>query len=361
MSSEAVFDPDGPTQQVAEVEPRQIPSVSIYPSSQDTVAGLANLPGLRAAYANQRLALFVGAGVSASAHFPDWKTMLERMATGFFEDTLESPLQAADRDPLYSYFTSELPTSPIIVARLLRDGLREKFLQRVRVALYNKTSPDATSPLIEELGALCERGLGGAGVGSIITYNFDDLIERELRRRGVAHHAVLAEEDEIPPGHLPIYHVHGFLPRTGRLTKKHARALVLSEEAYHYQFGEPYVWANMVPLNLLRNNVVLFVGLSMTDPNLRRLLEITCLKKPGVRHYAILRDHWGGQNTETLSAALAGLPNVFRRMEEQTFAKLGVSVIWVKDYDEIPELLRYIRTGAQPVDEAGSDHSATVA
>ena len=55
---------------------------------------------------------------------------------------------------------------------------------------------------------------------------------------------------------------------------------------------EPYNWANITQLNYMINNTCVFIGLSMTDPNMRRLLEIAAQKRTDIkdtcRHYAIM-------------------------------------------------------------------------
>jgi hypothetical protein len=134
------------------------------------------------------------------------------------------------------------------------------------------------------------------------------------------------------------------LPRTGQITPTQRDALVFSEDAYHHQFLDPYLWTNITQLNLLRNNVCLFIGLSLTDPNQRRLLEITVSKKPGLRHYAILRDHWMGKNFAALSPQGQDLAKVFKGLEESSFLNLGISVLWIKDFPDIPKLLSQINS-----------------
>src|SRR5690606_21315200 len=89
---------------------------------------------------------------------------------------------------------------------------------------------------------------------------------------------------------LSIYHVHGFLPRDrSGYDGLEKSTLVFSEEGYHELFTDPYHWSNLVQLNLLRETRVLMIGLSLTDPNLRRLLEIAGRRNGPGRHYAFLR------------------------------------------------------------------------
>ena len=167
-------------------------------------------------------------------------------------------------------------------------------------------------------------------------------MELELKKRGVKYSVIVSEKDTPASNELPIYHPHGFLPFKGILTKELRSSLVLSEDAYHLQFIDPYSWTNIIQLNFLKNYVGLFIGLSMMDPNLRRLLDIAQLKKPGLRHYVILKDRWKPPQDES-NPIIKTLGNFFKNFEENTLNRLGVSVLWVNDYDELPDILSEIR------------------
>jgi hypothetical protein len=298
---------------------------------------------LQTSYNDDRLALFLGAGISKSANFPDWSELVKRISLILFDKSTSSPLNDGEKEQIYRYFQTESPSSPIIVARLLQSSLKETFPDIVRTALYMETTAVDTSPLVQEIGSLCLPRRDRIGITSVVNYNFDDLLEAELDRRGISYRVVLSDNDEPSKSELPIYHVHGFLPRIGFLTNMHRQALVFSEDAYHQQFHDPYLWTNITQLNILRNNVCLFIGVSLTDPNQRRLLEITMSKKPGGHHYAIMRDHWIGKEFGNLTEDGQSLAKVFKGLEESAFANLGVSVLWVKSYDDVITLLSEIK------------------
>lgn len=300
-----------------------------------------HLNALRSAYNDDKLALVIGAGVSRSANLPDWPELVRRLAATVFDSHSGVALTDDERLEVQSFFESEVPASPLIVARLLQNSLRDEFAGAVRTALYRE--PQQASRLLDQLGELCMPLRDRVGIVGVVNYNFDDLLEVELSHRGISHRSVYTEGDKPLKSELPIYHVHGFLPRNGHLNSTHQDALVLSEDAYHAQFTDPFVWPNIIQLNLFRNNVCLFIGISMTDPNQRRLLEITSKKDSSVRHYAILRDHWTGPQSRRLSESAKSLARVFKGLEESSLASLGVTVLWVDSHDEIPAILKSIR------------------
>ena len=134
---------------------------------------------------------------------------------------------------------------------------------------------------------------------------------------------------------LPIYHVHGFLPRHEKIPKD--REIIFSEDAYHGQFIDPFSWSNLIQLNKLSQNTCLFIGLSLTDPNLRRLLDVANRKNPGkaMNHYLI-------KKTPAPSKSSARIDDLAYFLEEQDANELGLNMIWVDDFADIAPLIRSI-------------------
>ena len=127
--------------------------------------------------------------------------------------------------------------------------------------------------------------------------------------------------------------------------------IIFSEDAYHSQFIEPFSWSNLTQLAALTQNTCLLVGLSLTDPNLRRLLDVAMRKNPqGTRHHYIIRRRheerslWAG--VEDPAPEERELLHTLRRrahvLEEQDANALGLNMIWIDEFEEIPEILRDI-------------------
>lgn len=126
----------------------------------------------------------------------------------------------------------------------------------------------------------------GKRLESIITFNFDDLIEGVLSNHNIKHVSIWKEGQAYGIDALPTFHVHGFLPNKKDIEEPN---LVFSEEAYHSQFIDPYSWSNLIQLNTFSTNICLFVGLSLSDPNLRRLLDISWRRNQRCKHYIIMK------------------------------------------------------------------------
>ena len=124
--------------------------------------------------------------------------------------------------------------------------------------------------------------------------------------------------------------------------------MVFSEEGYHKLFLEPYNWANMIQLNYLINNTCIFIGLSMTDPNLRRLLEIAAQKSLDIeerlKHYVILkRTEFNDDKNFVRDDKIVKFERIYEALQESFFAELGLNIIWIDNFSEIPNLLKKIK------------------
>lgn len=298
-------------------------------------------------YRNDNIVLFLGAGASSAAKIATWDSLISELFVELVDKQLsinQIQMGEAERENILKEVALQHGNSPLLQTRFLRNGFDGDFEQLVSEILYKKA--DDTSDLLEEIGQLCIPNRGKLGIQAIVNYNFDDLVEKNLTRLRVRHHSIYGEGMMPGSEELGIYHVHGFLPqnRSGyeNLTKS---LLVFSEEGYHKLMMEPYHWANISQLNFMMNNTCIFIGLSMTDPNMRRLLEVAAQKKSEedsmCRHFAIMRRfHMKGSEEND---AIKSFEGVNESLQESFFRELGVNVIWVDEYCEIPNLLRQIK------------------
>ncbi|MFZ2956437.1 MAG: SIR2 family protein [Candidatus Ozemobacteraceae bacterium] len=298
---------------------------------------------LRAAFSRRRLVLVLGSGVSKSMGIPDWENLLKKLSLEMIQKRLVHSFSEEEFARYMKIFEKGMPASPLISARFLGQFFGNTFPAEVRRLLFEGgAAGQHESKLLEEISRLCLPKENGSGVSAILTYNFDTLVEETLSNKKIPHHSIFSEDEDYSHEELPIFHVHGFLPREGHIKESHRENLVFSEESYHAQFSTPYSWSNIAQLNHFSNNTCLFIGLSMNDPNIRRLLEISQRKKAGTRHFLILKNRWHRQQEGVEDRMLETLGRVFQGLEETTFQSLGISVIWVNDFPEVPEILANI-------------------
>lgn len=302
---------------------------------------------LKREYENDNVVLFLGAGASKDAQIATWDTLISELFVALIDKQLSTnhiQMKKSDKENILNEVKNQHGNSPLLQARFLRGGFEDEFEELVRGILYKNA--DKTSDLLEEIGQLCIPNRGKLGIRAIVNYNFDDLVEKNLRRLRVKYHSIYEEGITPDLEELGVYHVHGFLPQKkegyDNLTKS---LLVFSEEGYHKLMLEPYNWANMCQLNFMMNNTCIFIGLSMTDPNMRRLLEIANQKKSEenaiCKHYAIMRRlHINGSEK---SDEIKSFEGVNEALQESFFEEIGINVIWIDNYNEIPILLQQIK------------------
>lgn len=319
---------------------------------------------LKECYERGQFSMFLGAGVSSSAGMPDWNTLLNSLFVSYLtkEFTQQTNISDDDIKQIVERLNTIDEPSALMAARYLRKGLAKQtteikeFTKTITDNLYKlrDTKKSLSSDLISAISNLCMPRRTGAKVRTVITYNFDDLIERQLNSKSIQHHSIYNDNEAFDPDELPIYHVHGFLPED---TKKYEglekSTLVFSEEGYHQIYTDAYHWSNLVQLTSLRENNCLMVGLSLTDPNLRRLLDISARNIERPRHFAFMKrlsienfafseiDGKKHQFVNNVKGAEEFL-NRHHKLNEEIMKELGVSIIWFTSFEEIPEILKKI-------------------
>jgi hypothetical protein len=272
-----------------------------------------NILDLAEACQQGRLALFLGAGVSLQYGLPHWGELLARLRTSWaVENNVGESLLAKIR-------SQELPQQ----ARWLKAQFGSSYLDAVKLALYRDLTADESS-LFTVIGRLSKT----KGIRAICTYNYDDLLERTDKE---AFASIAQAQDHFTTKAIPVYHVHGLLPFEGPPRGD----LVLSEDDYHDLANDPLSWSNVVQINLLRECTCVLIGMSCTDPNLRRLLDLVGHGKAG--------DTYVIQRMDSLPAGEGGSVKAWsdsKEFDREQFASLQVKTVWIRSYDEVSLILQ---------------------
>ena len=320
---------------------------------------------LKVAREDGNLNLVIGAGISSTYGLPTWDNLLQRLL-----------LKTIEKEPdkatvLSKFFTKIFNPSPLIAGRYLQDSLvdstnKNKFEKEVRDALYETFDENAESLIMDEIIKLCVAPGNTPNLDGIITYNYDDIIETKLINKGIGVPFQTVYGQGINPDNksLAIYHVHGYLPFKGPISEHNA--ITLGEFVYHEQYNNTYSWNNIVQINKFRDKTCLFIGTSLSDPNIRRLLDISNSQKTNGKFHYILKKRPGKEWVrERLNKILEDNPKIFNekvkaqldfdetisfliemqnRFEEKDSQSLGVKTVWIDDYEkDISELLKKIR------------------
>jgi hypothetical protein len=286
---------------------------------------------LRDSHRRGRLTLVCGAGVSVGAGIPAWNQLLVRLLDRLMERIAKNYSLEIGKNTALEFQRAYGASSSLILGKYLKNNLGEDFAKETRDALYAEA--DEESELINSIVRLSRPQRDTKPLESIITFNFDCLIEEALNRSSIANKPIFSEAIQHADNELPIYHVHGFLPRSGNIPKTE---LVFSEDAYHSQFIDAFSWSNLIQLNKLTQNTCLFIGISLTDPNMRRLLDVAWRKSPDktISHFLIKKRPDNPKNSE--------LDRIARLLEEQDANLLGLNILWIETFDELPSVLSSI-------------------
>ena len=197
---------------------------------------IANLLNIQRASRENRLVIFVGAGVSMNSSVPSWNQLTNRMKT-----------------ELPNEFSEE--TDALKIAQIYKDSRGHKeYMDKVKdILLYNKAVPN---PLHKSILALnpCH----------IITTNYDDLIEQELSKDFLQYH-IIREDKDIPQMTYPntLVKMHGDYVTDN---------IVLTEDDY-YNYKENFPLTRAFVQSLFASKLILFVGFSFADLNLKFILN----------------------------------------------------------------------------------------
>lgn len=290
------------------------------------------ISGAQFAFREDKCTFFLGAGVSMDAGGPSWDDVLRKIMR-------QNKKISTKRD--FDKVNKWCRMSPIIMGRYAasNDYLVHSISEYLRkYVLYNGVNGDNS----KWIDAICEvvegqrdgqRIVMAGKVDSIITYNYDDLVETALERRGIPV-ARIYSKSRNTRNELPVYHVHGIIPQKA---EGYISTPILGEKEYHQMYKESYHWSNVEQLHALDRNTCFFIGLSMTDPNLRRLLDISRNGSDNeCRHYALLiREPLFPENEVEKNR------RHFDTIEYQ-LSDLGVNVIWYEKHSEVPEIIRRI-------------------
>ncbi|MEZ7490444.1 hypothetical protein QO198_02660 [Pseudoalteromonas distincta] len=169
---------------------------------------------LKDCYKKGQFSLLLGAGVSSSAGMPDWNTLLNSLFVTYLTQEFNGDVAIGDLDisELVSRLNKIDEPSALMAARYLRKGLSKRdaeakeFISAVTKNLYKlrNSDRDIDSELIKSIASMCLPRRTGAKVKTVITYNFDDLVERQLQKNTIHHSCIYTDNESYDPDELPV-------------------------------------------------------------------------------------------------------------------------------------------------------------
>ncbi len=301
----------------------------------------SNLISLIRDVQNSPVTLVLGSGVSASAGLPTWPEFLKGICESFFMHW-EWEIESNERTPLlppkglsiigavneYLSCSPEIKNiagelaskDPLLVAQQIKNCIREADWRYLCIKVLNNDDQymiNLRSKLLRNLVNFCSIN---KNIKSVINYNYDNLFEIYLNSKGINHAVIWESRSKKHNNAISIYHPHGCLPIKGGPSSK----IVLAESDYHEESVAQYSWANLIQSQLFSTSMCVFLGTSMTDPNIRRILRVSSTVS-SFHHYVFLPSSRKPRQSEIMLNALF----------DNDLYKLGVKTIrYPKNYSK---------------------------
>jgi hypothetical protein len=288
-----------------------------------------------------RLGFLVGAGLSTAIGLPGWNTFNIALVEQSFER--HSPGGAQARRELTQAYLDLCSGQSLAAVDFMRRRVGNDFHVVLQGALYDRPELRGYAPT-EVHHALCKLTLEGDPPFPVVyTTNYDDLLELALGRvAGRQAQAVHVGRRLLSDGPR-VVHLHGYFPYEPAQSQrsKLARDVVLSDLDYSRLSNDHSAWTNRELLALLDARSVLIVGMSLTDPNVRRLFAYLSdrRREDGPQHYVVLLERAPeGSSTAAIEAA-----RMLTEDEHDFWKGRGVKILRLGSWDRLNYLLRRIR------------------
>lgn len=239
---------------------------------------------IKEASENNKLVVFVGAGVSANSGIPTWGELITEMAKDLGEFDVKNSSDTYLKIPQFYY----------------NERGEKEYFEKLNEVFFSRKYK--TNPLHNEIFKL--------NPTHIITTNYDTLLEEAAIEGGYFYHVVRHDLD-LPYDNLnkTIIKMHGDFEN---------RNIVLKEDDY-LNYSTNFTLIENHLKSLIATNTVLFIGYSVNDPNFNLIFQWV---------KGILKNHFQ-------PAYLIESSKEYSRMEHHYYKNRGINIIY---YDEINSL-----------------------
>lgn len=298
---------------------------------------------LHACYQAGSLRILVGAGVSMASGLPGW----DPLNLGLLRAVVEADLAARCDNGSSAYVQGLVGEQGIstltdeVYRRIGREAAADYAWRRLgdkgfRTALASVLYPRPINelPIRGSQRQLAAMAIARARKDLLFTTNYDPLLERAIADVGTdrdwAQYRYPGSAKQKGVGTPRVHHLHGWLDERGDV----GGTLVLTETSYLGLFADKAAAPNQDVKRLLMGNApVLVLGMSLADPNLRRLLDrrrVTHLHNADNAIYTVM---------------VGGNEAADDQINQYWTGTWNVSPIWLPDFAYIPHLLRQVQWG----------------
>jgi hypothetical protein len=318
--------------------------------------------------------LCVGAGVSRPV-FPDWKQLVEMLvclgqtSAAEAKEISEELLTNFSPDSVIAAVFEKLNLSPDLLSEVLYRELMAKFTKdtwklfariladpapgswKDQTWSFFESSIDSNWPNLTSTQiarALARVALTDRAPVSVISFNAEPLLYSQLNchcrkiasTNEKAFDLVVRSTSHRKSGRIPYYCVHGLLP-IPKLSRRENRTiandkLVFSEADYLNLANSNYSWQSSNFISAASNSHMVFIGLSMTDSNIRKWLTwVHSLRRKE------LEEHGRAPEASTSHYWIRTRPasSISTSWIESLVSHLGVRIVWIDSWGDVEKTL----------------------
>lgn len=269
----------------------------------------------RGAGAAVHTTVMLGAGASTTSGLPDWDTFVTRLLreTNAVADDGVARLLLKKQDPL-------------LVAEAAKAAAGVKWENVLRTALYRGVLAHDPSPL--HRAAVGHLLSGTRGDTSLVTLNFDGLLETALQMEGQPAHS--STDGVAHASSWTVHHLHGLITPTA------TRDVVLTLTDFNGMLGTADPWQSRLLADAVRAGHLIIAGTSYRDPDVRHWLHQALLGKPADHSALVL-----------LAREAFGLPKddftaISKPITDQWRAA-GLTPVLLQEHSDAAQIIRELR------------------
>jgi len=282
------------------------------------------ITSLHEAYNDGDLKILIGAGASVPCGFPTWDELSRTLIEQSIKEQQPTLSAAEIADSLFAKLGKERAADFVQLQPGVEGESSSHRLRRLlRDVLYSGRS-------MEELPTTAlHRQIAAMNHAKVYTTNYDPLLEIAMLRRSGAAEIKLRHKQSgwtaFDEKQDLVAHLHGYVDPSEKVAG--SGKIVIADSHYYQLALETEASANHCWHELMTGGKVLILGMSLADPNLRRILYRQSADQSDI-YLLLKRDN---------SAA--------DKFLEQHWRVQQLTCVFIDDWSEIPGILRDIKWG----------------
>lgn len=243
------------------------------------------------------LILFLGAGVNGGyTNSFSWNSLLEKIlkfAMNNYE--IQTNISHELRKDIEDIIKDSQDINTYHKASIIKTLLGDQYQSVIQNALYDIYYRDLAKNKIHEyrngnisyMSAIADLCCRYSKCIAAVTYNYDDFLRATIEA-GKEYYKENNRSNELTlfgafnainagvkkdNADFPIYHVHGYIPPPDEIVSSKKSNIVLSYDEYFQNMLRPGSWQTTTQIHFLSNYTCLFLGASLNDWNMLRLIS----------------------------------------------------------------------------------------